>query len=347
MKHILPSYNDPLFSIMLIFIIAFIIILSNYLWEWYDKHKEEGKLLKFLDKFDSTECTLDTMNMPFKENMLKPFGLLAKAFDNAGEYSKSINIYLYLMKHIQHEEAKLEIMERLGDTYLHAGFLERCLSIYTEILRKKPHNIKVLYNLGIVYESLQKFDKVQEVLTPLKTLGEDTKLLENFISFSMLIANKKLSLKKKVTSFKTLLEKDTSLYRQTIKILLKIDPKSAWEVIEKKEIKEIIDILWFLPQSQLELDIINANKKLQTLYYAKGYLTFAIKESGIFSLDILAIARQNGFKEGDLHFSYLCKKCKQTFPVSFRRCPNCMALNSVQVEESIAKLSPQTSFSLV
>ncbi|HEC45757.1 MAG TPA: hypothetical protein ENI25_02945, partial [Epsilonproteobacteria bacterium] len=93
MEQILPAYNDPLFSILLIIIISLIIALATYGWGLYRQQKEQGNLLKFLDKFDSTECALDTTDMPFEPHMLKPLTLLAKAFENSGEYHKSINIY--------------------------------------------------------------------------------------------------------------------------------------------------------------------------------------------------------------------------------------------------------------
>ncbi len=347
MEHILPAYNDPLFSILLIVIMSLIIILVTYGWGVYKQQKEEDKLLNFLDKFDSSECALDTSNMPFEPNMLKPLSLLAKAFENTGEYHKSINIYLYLIKHIEKEEEQSELLERLGNTYLHAGFLERSKSIYTEILRKTPRNIKVLYELSIVYESMHKYDKAKEVLEPLTLLGEKTHSLKKFLDFSELITNKKLSIQGKIDTLKRLLKNEPSLYRQSIITLFKLDTKSAWEAIDLERLKELIDLLWFLPNSQLDLGIISSNSQLQTLYYAKGYLQEPKSESGIFSLDILAKAKQNGFEDGDLIFSYLCQKCKQSFPVSFMRCPNCMAINSVQVEEKIAKSSPQTNYSLL
>jgi len=285
--------------------------------------------------------------MVFEPNMLKPLTLLAKAFENSGEYHKSISIYLYLIKHIAHDSGELELMERLGNTYLHAGFLERSMSIYTEILRKKPRNTKVLYELGIVYEMMQQYDKAREVLGPLKILGEETRSLETFLDFSELLTDKTLSIQDKVAKLKQLLDEEPSLYRQIVTVLLQLDTKSAWEVIDPTRIKELLDILWILPNSQLDLDIILSNKPLQTLYYAKGYLQEPVIQSGIFSLDMLASAKQNGFEEGDLHFSYLCQKCKQSFPVSFKRCPNCMAINSVKVEEKIAKSSPKTDYSLL
>jgi len=347
LEHILPAYNDPLFSIILIIIISLIIALVTYGWGLYKQQKEEGNLLKFLEKFDSSECTLDTTDMLFEPNMFKPLTLLAKAFENTGEYHKAISIYLYLIKNTSHDSGKIELMERLGNTYLHAGFLERSQTIYTEILRKRPRNINVLYELGIVYEIMQKYDKAKEVLGPLNILGEETKSLEKFLDFSELLANKTLPIQSKVDTLKKILKEEPSLYRQIATALLQLDTKSAWEVIDPERIKELLDVLWFLPNSQLDLDIIASNEQLQTLYYAKGYLQEPAIHSGIFSLDMIATAKQNGFEEGDLLFSYLCQKCKQSFPVSFKRCPNCMAINSVKVEEKIAKSSPKTDYSLL
>ena len=347
MEQLLPAYDDPLFSILLILVIALIIALVTYGWGLYRQQKEEGNLLKFLEKFDSSECALDTSNMPFQDTMFKPFTLLAKAFESSGEYPKAINIYLYLIKHIQNEPGEIELMERLGNTYLHAGFLERSKSIYLEILRRHPRNIKVLYELGIVYESMQDYAKAKETLEPLKVLGEDTDELESSFEFSQLMASKTIETDKKVSKIKELLQKQPSLYRQIVAALLQLDTKSAWEIIDPKRIDELIDILWFLPNSQLDLDIISTDNKLHTLYYAKGYLQKPMVGSSIFALDMLATAKKGGFEEGDLHFSYLCKKCKQSFPVSFTRCPNCMAIHSVQVKEKIAKSSPKTNYSLL
>jgi lipopolysaccharide biosynthesis regulator YciM len=165
-ENFLPEYKDPLFSILLIVIISLIIAVATYGWGLYKQQKEQGNLLKFLDKFDSAECALDTSDMPFELHLLKPLSLLAKAFENSGEYHKSISIYLYLIKHLSNDQGKLELMERLGKTYLHAGFLERSRSIYVEVLRKKPRNVKVLYELGVVYEMMHQYHKPKDVIEP-------------------------------------------------------------------------------------------------------------------------------------------------------------------------------------
>ncbi len=350
MEQILPAYDDPLFSILLIIVLGLIIALATYGWGLYKQQKEEGNLLKFLDKFDSSECALDTADMPYGSHLLKPLTLLAKAFENTGEYHKSISIYLYLIKNVSEDSGKNELLERLGNTYLHAGFLERAKSIYMDILRKKPRSVKVLYALGVVYEMMHDYEKAKEVIEPLGLLKEDTHTLKMFLDFSQITANKQTSTEEKVYALKQIIKEEPELYRQVVHRLLQLDTHAAWEVIDPQRLKEVLDILWFLPNSQLDLDIISANTQLSTLYYAKGYLpkmSQSLEKSGIFALDMLATAKQNGFDEGDLHFSYLCKKCKQSFPVSFERCPNCMAIHSIKIEENIGKESPKTDYSLL
>ena len=347
MEHILPAYNDPLFSILLIVVIGLIIAVATYGWDVYKQQKEEGRLLKFLDKFDSSECALDTNNMPFEPHMFKPLTLLAKAFDNAGEYPKSISIYLYLIKNVSDAISKKELLERLGNTYLHAGFLERARTIYMDILRKYPRNTKVLYELGVVYEMMHEYEKAEEIIEPLELLKEDTYAFKTFLNFSQLVNLKNTSVQEKTEALKHILSQEPKLYREVVHALLKLDIHEAWKIIDTNRLKEILDILWFLPNSQLDLDIINANKALGTIYYTKGYLTTVLKESGIFAVDMLAMMKEHGSDEADLHFSYLCKKCKQSFPVSFKRCPNCMAIHSVKVEENIGKAHAQTDYSLL
>jgi tetratricopeptide (TPR) repeat protein len=346
MEHLLPSYRDPLFSILLIILLALIISIATYGWNLYKQQKEQGKLLNFLDKFDSSECALDTAQMPFEPHLFKPLTLLAKAFENTGEYHKAVNLYLYLIKHADNETLKTELMERLGTTYLHAGFLERARTIYVEILRKRPRNPKVLYELGIVYEMMQRFDKAREVLEPLEALGEDTHGLASHLDFLDIVYNTQLSSEEKLERLKTLLARTPVLYREIIAKMFRLDTATAWRHVDCERLSEIIDILWYLPNSQLDLDIIASDKRLAALYFAKGYGRKAETQSGIFSIDVIAHARANGYADAGLEFSYLCTKCKHAFPVSFTRCPNCMALHTLKVEENIAKITAKTDHSL-
>jgi len=344
---ILPSYRDPLFSILLIVTLSLMIAVLTYAWGIYRQQQERSTLRKFLEKFESSECALDTSTMPYDAAMFKPLALLAKAFENSGEYHKAINIYLYLIKHTVNPVDKGDLMERLGQTYLRAGFLERAGTIFSEILHKQPRLPHILHELGIVYEMMQKYDKAMEVIEPLHELGEDTGELEKFLQFEKITSDKQLLPAAKVQKLIDLLAKEPTLYRPIITHLFRLDTPTAWRQIKKESLEAILDILWFLPYSQLDLDIIFQDPKLTAIYYAKGYLKRTPDKSGIFTIDLLTSAKMSGFEEGDLLFSYLCGKCKQSFPVPFTRCPNCLALNTIEVEENIAKQYTQTDHSLL
>ena len=347
MDSILPSYRDPLFSILIIIILSLMIAVVTYAWGVYQQQKEKSTLHKFLEKFDTAECALDTTTMPYDSAIFKPLALLANAFENSGEYHKSINIYLYLIKHTDNPVDKSDLMEKLGQTYLRAGFLERARAIFSEILRKQPRKPKILYELGIVYEMMREYSKAQEVIEPLQVLGEETREFEKFLEFEKIAFDKSIRPKQKIDTLSKLLKEEPILYRPIISLFFRLDTQKAWALIDHKSLHTILDILWFLPYSQLDLAIIALDKRLKTLYYAKGYLQEPIQESGVFAIDMLAAGRMSGYEDGDLLFSYLCKKCKQNFPVSFTRCPSCLAINTIEVEEDIAKKSPQTDYSLL
>ena len=333
---------------MLIIALSLMISIVTYVWGAYSQQKEKSTLRRFLEKFESAECALDTSTMPFDTAMFNPLVLLAKAFENSGEYHKAINIYLYLIKHTNNPIDKEELMERLGQTYLRAGFLERARAIFSEILHKRPRNKKVLYELGIVYEMMRKYDKALEMIEPLKVLGEETHALEKFLYFEKVIADKHILPQEKVTIISQLLDEEPALYRPIIALLFRLDIPTAWSKIDDDSLHSILDILWFLPYSQLDMDLISQNNSLVAIYFAKGYLLEPAQKCGIFTIDLLASARVNGLEEdGDLLFSYLCTKCKQSFPVPFSRCPNCLALNKMELEEEIVKKVSHTDYSLL
>ena len=152
---------------------------------------------------------------------------------------------------------------------------------------------KCFMNWAFVYEMMHQYDKAKEVIEPLELLGEDTYNLKKFLELSQITSSKSMSIEDKVNTLKQLLEDEPNLYRQVISVLLQLNTQVAWETIDMEHIGDMLDIFWFLPNSQVDLDIISSNNTLHTLYYAKGYLQKPPKEkSGIFTLDMLATARK-------------------------------------------------------
>ncbi len=349
MDKILPAYNDPLFSILVIIILILIVAITSYVMGNLKEKNERRTLKHFLQGFTQKEMTLEIEEMPFEPTLIKPLSLLSKAFTNQGEYQKSINLSIYLTKHIEDFFDKEKILEQLGETYLKAGFLKRAELIFLEILHQHPRNINTLYNLGIVYELLQEYDKAFETLTPLKILGEQTKNLEAHLKLNKLLEDKLLTQQEKVQKLEALLHNKHYAYRRIMKALFLLNLESAWNNIQIDKIDSILDILWFLPSSNLNLDIISSSETLSAIYLAKGYIQAneATPKSSIFSIDTIVSVKKAGNENVDLLFNYGCGKCKQHFPISFTRCPKCYAIDAIQLKETLAEKKQQTGYSLL
>ena len=349
MDNILPAYNDPLFSILVIIVLVLIVAISSFVVGNIKEKKKRKTLKSFLKGFSTQKPLLDIEEMPFNPTLIKPLSLLAQAFSNQGEYQKSINLNLYLIEHIDSFFDKEKILEQLGTTYLKAGFLKRAESIFLQILHKHPRNIETLYNLGVVYELLHEYDKALNTLIPLNILEEDTKSLEAHIKLNRLLDNRQLSTKEKVKKLEALLENEHYSYRRVIQALFTLDLEVAWNSIKLDKIDSILDILWFLPSSNLNLDIILSSETLLAIYLAKGYIQAndVTPQSNIFAIDTIVAVRQTGRDNIDLLFNYGCRKCKQHFPISFTRCPKCYAIDSIQIKETLVKKKSQTGYSLL
>ncbi len=343
----MPNFTDPLFSIFIIFLIGFFIALGAYFLEFYKKQKEHNSLLFFLEKFESNECSLDTKNLKYESNMLTPLSLLAKAFEKSGEYHRAISIYLFLIKNIPDELPKYELMEYLGNTYLNAGFLGRAESIYLDILSVHPRNKSVLYSLGVVYEMTHNFNSAKETLVPLETLGEDITKLKSFFEFESLIYDKQISKNEKIKALIKLYKQYPNLYRLAINQLFKLDHLEAWKIYDHKKTVDIVDILWFLDKEKIDFNKIKNDDIAKEILFIKGYSDEIPAFSNRLNLNMLNLAKQNSYNEATLVFSYICSDCRVAFPTSFKRCPNCKAVNSIKVEDELGKTMQKSDNSLL
>ena len=354
LDNILPAYDDPLFSILIIIILVLIVSVSTLIFGNYKTQNREVALKQFLKGFTKSNTLLNLEAMPFEQKFIQPLSLLAIAFKNQGEYQKSINLNLYLIENISNFYKKEVFLEELGETYLKAGFLKRAKLIFLEILAKHPRNKKALKYLAIVLELLHEFDQALDTVEPLKILGEDTQKLEAHLKLSALLENKELSKEQKISSLISLLDNKSYSCRRIIKALFNLDPEIAWYHIKNLPIEKILDILWLLPQSKLNLDAITNHETLFTIYLAKGYLEAneevlksGILKSDIFCIETIIAAKKSGNDNVDLYFSYGCEKCKHHFPIGFERCPNCYAINSIQVKESLVEKRLTKGYSLL
>ncbi|MCH9740896.1 MAG: hypothetical protein K0U38_08675 [Epsilonproteobacteria bacterium] len=349
MDKILPAYYDPLFSIFIIVVMILLVAIVSNVMGNFKEGKQRKSLKSFLGKLSSDECSLNINKIPFEPALINPLSLLANTLTLQGEYQKSINIYLYLIENISSFQDKEHLLEGLGKTYLKAGFLKRSESVFLEILHKHARNKEVLFYLEVVYELLHDYDKATQTLKPLQMMGMKSEKLEAHLQLVSLLKNEALSKEKKVETLENYLHNESYSYRRIMQELFRLDIEVAWHSIDEKKILTILDILWFLPTSNLNFDIIASSKMLSSIYFAKGVLpqNKHVSKSGIFTVDTIVAARNGHSLEVDLSFSYGCSRCKQQFPITFIRCPNCYAIDSIQIKESIAKKQSQTGYSLL
>ena len=333
----------------MIIVLVLLTSVVSFVMGSYKEDRQTKSLKSFLGKIDTRTFPLDVEKLPFEIALISPLSSLAGSLSDRGEYPRSIGIYLYLIKHINEFPKKEYLLESLGKTYLKAGFLQRSEMIFLEILHKHPRNTNALYLLELVYEFLGEYEKAKETLVPLKALGISVNKLKSNLKLLELLKKNSLSEKEKFDSLIQYLNTDSYSYRRVIQELFKLDTMRTWKFIDDTHLSLILDILWFLPSSNLNLDIISKSETLTSIYMAKGI--FPIKtsqiKSNIFSIDVINSALKDATTNIDLSFSYFCNGCKHSFPISFVRCPQCYALDSIKIRENIIRKQLITSYSLL
>ena len=341
MDRFLPSYDDPIVSIILLLGIIFIVVVLSYAYSIWSQEKRYSELLEFIKNFNSKECLLDTQNMAFEESMKKPLFLLALAYEKSGDYSKSINIYLYLLKHTKDDS----FLKYLGDAYLKAGFLKRAESVFLEFISKHPREVEVLYKLEYIYEKLNEFEKAQDVLDVLKELNQDIKDLElnlRLREITKLVVSNKDRYERLVDLLNNTSNKEWVVLRE----IFKLEPKKAWRYYKSSYFNKLVDILYKLKKEQIDLDIISQDFYLKQLYYIKGFIDTKPQKSGIFILDLIVSSISCGNKDVDLSFLYICSSCKSLYPIAFLRCPNCHSVFKMNIELKVGETFEKRGYSL-
>jgi tetratricopeptide (TPR) repeat protein len=343
---LLIDYRDPLFAILLIAGMVFVIAFVSYWWGVYVKSRKSRRLQRFLRRFETHGVRKSLETMPFTPEMTQPLVLLARAYEKSGEYNNAIEIGLYLLEHVQDEATVYELMELVGTTYMHAGFLERAHTTFLQILRSNPRNQKVLNDLMVVYERLQRYDKAAEVVESLEAMEVDVEELKRYIALKRLIHDPALETEEKAERIVRFYETHRVHERIVLEYLLRHAPQRAWEMVRDEDVERLVDIFWFLPTSFLDYDRIKELPKLKAVYGARGDIEPA-ESTGWFLVDMMNHLRKTGYREATLQFAYLCRSCKQQFPVPFERCPKCLALDSALVEIELTKANDETGYNLL
>ena len=337
MNNLFIEYRDPLFGIIVFFVLVFVIALFSYWWGRFKTKDDHRHLDRFLNQFKTPPSEMELKELISSSKISsKSWLLLADLYSQNGEYEKSIEIYYELLAHIQEDVNKKDILFLLGKTYFKAGFLQRSQNVFLEILKANPRTPQALRYLLLIYEHLKDYKSALSVLEPLDELGEDVKNDKIYLEVILLLNDYAMDEHEKTQRLLSLYKEHRRFAYLIFEYLFKKDPKVAWKNLDQSQCQRVSDLLWNLDEDVIDFDIISENVYLRELYSAKGFVTLE-QGSSVFEFDLLINLRKSDYKGATLSFEYICKQCKQIYPFAFHRCPSCHAIDSVLSEPIISK----------
>ena len=332
----LISYRDPLFSIIILVAVIFVVSYANYLWSKYKKKSESKKLDKFLSSFEFAKNEKDYSSL-VKSNpeAIRSMMLLASIYYKSGDYEEAIKIYLVLLDAVKDKENRIDILSMLGKTYHKAGFLHRSRDILKESLQLKARNPEVLKILLVILERLKEYTDSIDVMEALEELGENVTVERSFLDALLIIEDPKIQDSQKIEKLTVHMQKFPYTTHIILEFLFFRSSEDAWKLLKTSPIEDVIDILWNIPKQHMNFEAVDNISILKELFTAKGWIDES-DGSDIFELDVLIKLRDKK-QIADLSFEYACNNCKQIFPIYFHRCPGCMTTNSCKIEPILTK----------
>ncbi len=328
------EFRDPLFGIIIFFVLIFIIAFFSYWWSRFRTKEDHRHLDKFLRQFRSLPSKNELNILITKGDLSeKSWLLLAQAYSKNGDYEKSIEIYSELLK-VGDKSNYRDTLFLLGRTYFKAGFLERAKEIFLRILQNNPRTPQALHYLLLVYEHMREYSLALDVLESLDELHKDIRSDSAYLELLALFNNIDISVDVKVERLIEIYNKNHQLTYMVFEYLFRANPKLAWENFDSSKSELLTDILWQVDKKDLNLDIITQNGYLRELYTARGDVSLAVS-SCVFELDVLIhLDKSVG---ATLSFEYICDSCKVVYPFAFSRCSSCHSIDTSRIEMSLRK----------
>ncbi|MFK5882383.1 MAG: tetratricopeptide repeat protein [Sulfurospirillum sp.] len=335
------EYRDPMFGIIILFAVIFVISFANYWWGVFKSKEEKDSIEKFVKKFEIVSDEEEYKKLLQNSNIpTQSLALLADAYGKSGDYEKAINIYLVALKRVKGKDKKQYLLSSLGKTYFKAGFLSRSGDVFLESLRIHPRNEESLKYLTVVYERLKEYDKAIEVLDALEELGAVVKKQKLYLEVLQISEDSKLVNQKKMQKLEEISTKERFLQRKYFEFMQQNRLEIPKKILAKLYFKNLTDLLWFADNDWLDLSTSD-QPVLKQIAMAKGFIKYEKIKNGIFAFDVLGALKKEGGVKADLGFHYMCSECKNVYPLYFYRCPNCLSIGNAKIQSSIIKANDE------
>jgi tetratricopeptide (TPR) repeat protein len=331
------AFRDPLFGVILFFLLLFVISFLSYWGGRYKASRAHRSLESFLGKFDETGDPTPIASQIHNNSLNnESWLLLAHSFYVQGNFEKSVEIYLAVLSKYSDPMFQKEVLLLLGKTYFKAGFLERAKVSFIQVLENSPRTPTALHYLILVYEQLQQFDKALEVSESLLELQPQSHTIQTYLKCRLILVSPKLSIDERCEQLSTIYQETLSMGYLIFEYLFTHRSQMAWKIFDHGLANRLSDILWRLSEEKLDLAIISQNAYLRELFTARGAVEL-VQSSSVFELDTLITLQKCGVNKATLQFEYSCGECKQISFIPFHRCPHCHAIDTVSPILSLSK----------
>ncbi len=336
------DYRDPIYGVIILLALIFIISSVSYWWGIFKSKEDETNIKKFVKKFDQYDSFDDYKQLIQKKDLpVESAILMALTYEKSGEYEKAIEIYLSVLKNMIGPKKRKDLLTLLGKTYYKAGFLQKSREILLTSLRLYPKNEEALTYLSVIYETLREYDKALEVLDTLEEFGCEVNQKKLYFKTLTIIHNKNMKVEKKIEALKGLGLENKIVQRKLFEFLKSNSLPFESALLKQYDFKNIIDLLWVTRLEKFDEDFLNAHPLLAEIFTARGDILEA-KESEIFELNVLIKLHHQEDRSADLSFSYICTHCKNVFPLYFYRCPKCQQIDTTEIETNLIKRGYET-----
>ena len=339
MDNIALEYRDPLFGIILIVALIFVISFFTYYYSIYKERNARKDYRKLSLRFELGKLKEEdyvhlykTYNLPFDSILL-----LASSFLHKGDYNKAISVYLTLLEHVNDRVKKEELLELLGTTYFKGGFLQRSKEIFLRILKFSSRNKNALLYLLLINEKLKDFKKAKEITFSLEELDKDMTRDKIYLDSLIILNDSILSYEKRTELLYEIFKENKIIERIFACFLIQFNKTFFWEHVREFDCSKFMDVMWYQNINDINLDKVIENDFLTELYNAKGYLN-TLKHSKDFDFDILILINQHEHNiNASLDFEFICSSCKHSHPMFDTRCPHCHNILTLNVKHHLTK----------
>lgn len=339
MDNIVLEYRDPLFGIILIVALIFVISFFTYYYSIYKERNARKDYRKLSLRFELGKLKEEdyvhlykTYNLPFDSILL-----LASSFLHKGDYNKAISVYLTLLEHVNDRVKKEELLELLGTTYFKGGFLQRSKEIFLRILKFSSQNKNALLYLLLINEKLKDFKKAKEITFSLEELDKDMTRDKIYLDSLIVLNDSVLSYERRTELLYDIFKENKIIERIFACFLIQFNKTFFWDHISEFDCRKFIDVMWYQNIKDINLEKVLENEFLTELYNAKGYLN-TLKHSKDFDLDILILINQHEHNiNASLDFEFICSSCKHSHPMFDTRCPHCHSILTFNIKHHLTK----------